>query len=217
MEKKPIPTNILHTIEQEMDSDLHPFLKKILDNIKPIGLAVTGIIAVVAIYSGISTYQSSQKTQAASELGAILITDDGADRLQRLEAFAHSGHKDLRLAARLELAKTLMNEGEYSKAADIWRGIAPNVSSEIKIIAGLGEAKALMAQGEFAQAVEVLTRIKVKTGTGFAPTISSILVFAAEKADQKDLALAEYETLKAQGEGNSDFLDYKINLLKTKS
>jgi len=217
VDNKPIPTNILHTIEQEMDTDLHPLLKKILDNIKPIGVTVVTIIVLVAAYSGVSTYQSSQKNQASSELGTILILNDQATRMERLTTFAHSGHKDLRLVAYLELAKSYMDTGEYAQAANAWKEVALHHSPEVQTIAGLGEAKALIAQGEFAQAVEVLTKLKGKTGPGLTAIISSTLVFAAEKAGQKDVALAEYEALKAQGEGNSDFLNYKINQLKTKS
>ena len=199
-----------------MDSDIHPLLKKILDNIKPIALIVTVVVLAAATYSGLSSYQSSQKEQAASELGTILIMNDNATRLEHLEAFVNSGHKDLRLAARLELAKAFMDLGEYARAAQTWREIGQHVESEMKVIAGLGEASSLIAQDEYGQAVELLTKLKTNSGAGFIPVISSSLVFAAEKAGLKDIALAEYESLKTQNESNSAFIDYKINRLKAK-
>lgn len=217
MEEKNMPTNILQTIEQEMDSDIHPFLKKILDNIKPIGLAVGGIVAAVAVYSGMSTYQESQKTQAVSDLGAIMAMNDDTARLERLESFATSGHSDFRLAARLEMAKVFMNSGEYAKAAEAWRVISQSAGPEMKIVAGLGEAKALIAQEEYTKAIDVLTTIKKGAGDEFASVISSSLAFAAEKAGQKDLAIAEYESLKTKSEGNAAFLEHKINLLRSNS
>jgi type II secretory pathway pseudopilin PulG len=98
MEERSAQSDIIKTIEQEMDSDVHPLLKKILDNIRPIGIAVGGIVAAVAVYSGFNAYQSSQRDKAVSELGAIIILDDQAARTSKLEAFVSSGPADLRPA-----------------------------------------------------------------------------------------------------------------------
>ena len=46
--------------------------------------------------------------------------------------------------------------------------------------------------------------------------ISTNLAFAAEKAGQIDLAVAEYEALKSNAGGNEAFLEYKIKQLSTK-
>ena len=104
MEERNATNDILATIEQEMDSDIHPLLKKILDNIKPIGITIGGIVVAVAVYSGVTTYQESQREKAVSELGVIMTMADQTARIQKLEAFAASGPKELRSAAQLELA-----------------------------------------------------------------------------------------------------------------
>lgn len=215
MEERNAPTDILKTIEQEMDSDIHPVLKKILDNIKPIGLTVGAIVVAVAVYAGVTSYQKSQHASAVQELGGIMVMTDQAARTGKLETFAKSGADDLRAAAQLELARIFMDSGEFDKAADAWRTVAQNPG--MRTVASLGEAKAHMFKGDHAKAVEILNALKKDAGEEFAPAISANLAFAAEKAGQKDLAIAEYEALKSKDSGNEDFLSYKIGKLKAKT
>lgn len=216
MEDKTGQLDILKTIEQEMDSDIHPFLKKILDNIRPIGWAVGGIIAAAAIYSGVTSYQEAQRAKAVSQLGSIIVQADAGSRVQRLEEFAKTAPADLRVAAQLELAKTQMDAKEYDKAASAWRAVADSGVADMRIIAGLGEAKNYMMKGDHAKAVDLLTALKQNASDEYLPMISSALAFAAEKAGRIDAAIAEYESLKAKGDTNTAYLDYKIAALKAK-
>lgn len=206
--------DILKTLEQEMDSDIHPVLKKILDNLKPIGLAVGGIVAAVAVYSGVTSYQESQHEKAVSELGTILVMSDAAQRMERLEAFAQSGPKSLHLAVHLELARLQMESGDFDKAVASWQLVGKDKA--MTTVAGLGQAKALMLKGDYAQAVDILTNLKKNVGEELGAAISTNLAFAAEKAGQIDLAVAEYEALKSNAGGNEAFLEYKIKQLSTK-
>ncbi len=215
MEERNATNDILSTIQQEVDSDMHPLLKKILDNIKPIGITIGGIVAAVAVYSGVTSYQDFQHEKAVSELGGIMVLADQSARAEKLQAFAQSGPKELRSAAQLELARIFMDQKEFEKAAGAWRSVSQ--SADIRIIAGLGEAKALILGGEPAKAVEILSSLKKDASQEFAPAISANLAFAAEKAGQTDLAIAEYEALKSKESGNEAFLDYKIGTLKSKS
>jgi hypothetical protein len=215
MEEREQTTDILKTIEQEMDSDIHPLLKKILDNIKPIGFAIGGIVTAVAVYAGVTSYQEAQHEKAVSELGSIMVLADQTARAEKLQGFVQSGSKELRPAAQLELARIFMDQNDYEKAAEAWRSVGQN--ADIRVIAGLGEAKALILSGEPAKAVEILSVLKKDASQEFAPAISANLAFAAEKAGQIDLAISEYEALKSKESGNEAFLDYKIGMLKSKS
>ena len=215
MEERGQTTDILKTIEQEMDSDIHPLLKKILDNIKPIGITIGGIVTAVAVYAGVTSYQEAQHAKAVSELGGIMVLADQNARTEKLQAFAQSGSKELRPAAQLELARIFMDQTDFEKAAEAWRSVGQN--ADIRIIAGLGEAKALILGGQPAKAVEILSALKKDAGPEFAPAISANLAFAAEKAGQTELAISEYEALRSKESGNEAFLDYKIGALKSKS
>lgn len=216
MEDKTGQIDILKTIEQEMDSDIHPFLKKILDNIKPLAWAVGGIIAAAAVYSGVTSYQEAQRAKAVSQLGGILIQAESADRTQRLEEFAATAPADLRVAARLELAKVYMDTKDFDKAANAWRAVGGSDVSDMRIVAGLGEAKNFMMQGEHAKAADLLANLKQNANDEYQAMISGTLAFAAEKAGRIDVAIAEYESLKAKGDSNTAYLDYKIAALKAK-
>ncbi len=215
MEEREQTTDILKTIEQEMDSDIHPLLKKILDNIKPIGITIGGIVTAVAVYAGVTSYQEAQHDKAVSELGGIMVLADQNARTEKLQAFVQSGPKELRSAAQLELARIFMDQSDFEKAAQAWRAVGQN--ADVRTIAGLGEAKALILGGEPAKAVEILSALKKDAGPEFAPAISANLAFAAEKAGQNDLAISEYEALRSKEGGNEAFLDYKIGTLKSKS
>jgi len=215
MEEREQTSDILKTIEQEMDSDIHPLLKKILDNLKPIGITIGGIVTAVAVYAGVTSYQEAQHEKAVSELGSIMVLADQNARAEKLQEFAQSGPKGLRPAAQLELARIFMDQNDYEKAAEAWRSVGQN--ADIRIIAGLGEAKALILGRQPAKAVEILSALKKDASQEFAPAISANLAFAAEKAGQTDLAISEYEGLKSKESGNEAFLDYKIGMLKSKS
>ncbi|MGE4442435.1 MAG: hypothetical protein AB7D27_13250 [Desulfomicrobium sp.] len=215
MEEHNQTSDILKTLEQEMDTDIHPLLKKILDNLKPIGITIGGIVTAVAVYAGVSSYQETRHEKAVSELGGIMVLADQAARTEKLQTFAQSGPKELRPAAQLELARIFMDQNEFEKAAEAWRSVGQN--ADVRVIAGLGEAKARILGGEPAKAVEILSALKKDAGEEFAPAISANLAFAAEKAGQTDLAISEYEALKSKESGNEAFLDYKIGSLKSKS
>lgn len=211
MEKQNL--DILKTIEQEMDTDVHPILKKILDNIKVIGLAVFAVVAAVAVYSGINIYQEKERAQAVSELGSLSAITDPTERMQKLESFITSAPADIRHGAQLELASLYMEQNEFEKAAAVWKSMGSE--NRFGVVAGLAEARALMFQGKYTEAVNVLTKIQKDAGSAMQPIVSGALAFAAEKSGQNDLAIAQYKTLKAvnPGEGAA-FLDYKIERLK---
>jgi thioredoxin-like negative regulator of GroEL len=101
------------------------------------------------------------------------------------------------------------------KAAAAWKSVAG--SADMKTVAGLGEAKALVMKGDYAGAVTILSALKKDAGEEFAGAISANLAFAAEKAGQTDLAIAEYEALKTKDSGNDAFLEYKIGKLRAKT
>lgn len=210
---EPQSSDILRTIEQEMDSDIHPLLKKILDNIKSIGLVIGGIILVVAVYSGYSAYTDSRQAEATEKFGEIMLQPDPKERISHLEAFAANAPSDMLIAVHLELAKTLMETGAFDRAAQSWETVAAT-DERARVFAGLGKAKSLMMRQEYSQAMDVLHSIKALAGEGLSPLISSTLAFAAEKAGQKDVAVAEYEAMKAADPSISPYAEYKIAQLK---
>lgn len=213
MEKENL--DILKTIEQEMDTDVHPFLKMILDNIKAIGVAVFLIVAAVAVYSGMDVYREKERAKAVSELGLLLETADPAERTQKLESFVASAPSDIRLGARLELASLYMEQNEFEKAAAVWKNVESESKDQFSVVAALAESRALMLKNDYAKAVDILVKAQKNADSAMRPMISGALAFAAEKAGQKDLAIAEYTALKEANPGGAEFLDHKIAQLKS--
>lgn len=215
MEDHNVSPDILNTIQHEIDDDIHPFLKLILDNLKPIALAVGGIVLVVGIYSGVTAYQEAQYAKSVSTLGTILVEQDMNARIKKLEDFAATAPKELQTGIHLELARLYTASGEPTKADEAWKNIGQQEG--MGTISALARANSLIRESNYAAAVEILADAKKNAAEEYAAIISSTLAFAAEQAGQKDVALAEYEFLKSKGQGSDAFLDYKISLLKAAS
>ncbi len=209
--------DILDEIQQEADQDLHPFLKKILDNIKPIGMGIGAIILVVGAYSGYTTYAANQATQLNNTLGTILIQKDSQKQIASLHDFLQNHPSAMPVGTLIELANISMKSKDYTEAADAWGKVAAQTDKEIKILALMGQARALSLQEKFKEALAVLDSIDPLTSKEFATPIARQTAFAAEQAKDWKKALSSYEELKTEGAStNTAFLDMKIADIKTK-
>ena len=209
--------DILRTLEQEMDADMHPLLKMILDNIKAIGLGVAMIILSVAVYAWFSSYQEEQKTRAVSQLGKIIIIDNPEERVVQLTALLAATPEATRPAIQLELAKSYLELEKYDQAGQAWQALDTAGRADLQVIARLGAAKSFLLSGKYADAATALRALKTVAGEDFVSLVSNTLAFAEERAGNIQAALAEYEAIKAKEATNAAFIDYKISMLKQKS
>ena len=212
-----IKPDILDEIQQEADQDLHPLLKKILDNLKPIGIGLGTIILVVGAYSGYTTYSASQASKLDNELGSILIQEDSKKQIASLHDFLKNNPSAMPVGTLIELANTAMQAKDYTEAADAWGKVAGKTDKEIKTLALMGQARALSLQGKFKEALTILEGIDPLTSRDFATPLARQIAFAAEQAKDWKKALTAYEELKTDGATtNTAFLDMKIADIKAK-
>jgi hypothetical protein len=98
---------IIQEIEEEVDETIHPFLEKILNNLKPIGITIAAIVLAAGLYSGYNFYQQSQQEKAANELGKILALKDNKAKADALEAFLKKTPEALKVGVQLEMARVI--------------------------------------------------------------------------------------------------------------
>lgn len=217
MDNKKEQYDILRTLEQEMDTDMHPLLKKILENIKLIGLSVGVIVIGVAVYSWLSVHQADQKDRAVSQLGKIIVIDSPVERISQLNSLLATAPENSRPAMRLELVKSYLELKDYEQAGHVWETLNVAALADLQPVARLGVAKSLLFAGKYVEAATELRALKAVASDEFLSIVANTLAFAEEHAGNTQAALAEYEAIKVKESANTAFIDYKINKLRQKN
>ena len=204
----------LAEVEAHVPEQLHPILEAAFKNGKQLIIAVIAIVAVTAIYAGVSAYNQRALTSAQAKLGAILIEAAGEDKIAKLEALLADVPSAAKSAVLLELAQSSMNNGQYDKAVGYWNQLAGTTDDDLAFVARLGKAKCLTLAGKGAEALTEL-----KDLVGIAPAAFTIptyrqLAVAAELAGDKAEALAAYKKLGEQSLPDKPFVDFKIAQLE---
>jgi len=198
--------------------DLHPILKYVGKNWKPIA---GGVAAILIIIGGLAIYESSTKASIAkvqAEVGTVLSTKDGADRLAGLEKILADGPGAAKDGVLLEIAKTAVEQKDFAKAAEAWKELAASTSKDMRAVALLGEASALSQSGDNAKALEVLDKVQAEAPKTFEMLVVRQTAVTAEAAGNFEKALQSYERLLAEGNlPNKTYLEAKIEELKAKS
>ena len=208
---------IIQEIEEEVDETIHPFLEKILNNLKPIGITIAAIVLAAGLYSGYNFYHQSQQEKAANELGKILALKDNKARVGALEAFLKKTPEALKIGVQLELARVYMQNKDYKQAAQAFAKLARVADESLKPVAVLGQVKALELNKQYGQALEILEKNKQAIPKEYSDQVAQRIAFLAEKVEDWTKALAAYEELKANAQGvETKFFDYKIQTLKKK-
>ncbi len=216
----PSQSPILNEIESEAESTMHPLLEKILNNLKLIGTIIGAIVLLAGGISGYKMYKNHQIEQATSKLESILSRDDAAAKAEALDKFAKKAPDVLSTGVRLELARALMQNGDYRKAAKSFAQLQGK-NNDLQPLAILGKAKALILADEYAKAVAFLERNKGKVPEQYQRPLSNMLAYSAEKSGNWQKALSAYQELKSQsdmfqGQGKAGFFEYKINKMQQK-
>lgn len=183
----------------------------------------TAVVAVVAALLAVAAYvwynQSAKqaKIKAENELGAIISTQTGPERLAALETYLKNAPASTKGAALLEIARTAQEQNAFDKAADAWNQLSITGPDGIRELAVMGRASAVAQGGDKAQAVKILADFLPKAPKGFQPVVARQLAVVAEEAQSWSEALAAYERMKDLGAGgNKDFYEAKISEIKAK-
>lgn len=212
---EPHRKGFLDRIMSEADDSAHPFLEKIQENIKLIGIVVAAVILFFSAYSLNSFWQERKVSQANLKIESIMSQEDPEIRLSMLQEYLPQAPSRVKGAILLETARTSMNMEDYSRAADAFNQLA-DLDRDMRPIAILGSAKAYELKGNNQQAVNTLKNASLPDE--FKVQYLTLLSFNAEKAGDNSLALDAYKQLLEEAQGaDVGFIEYKIELLSQNS
>lgn len=215
-EKKPIPGINLENFQDLLGGrDIHPFLQKMLDNLKPILAGVAVIILAAAVVTGWRLFHQRSLASSQEALGAILVGNTGQAKIAALEKFLPEAPSALKTSIYFELAGASMAVKDYDKAANYWKLLSAADGADTAFLAKLGEARSLALAGKAPEAVKMLAELKQNAAEPYKVTVTRQLALAAELAGDKAAALAAFEELTASGDiGDKPYIESKIAQLK---
>jgi len=206
----------LEEVESHVPEQLHPILEAAFKNQKQIVAGVVAIVAVAALYAGITAYNNSAMTTATAKLGKVLIETSGEEKITQLEGLLNSAPSSARGAVLLELAEASMTNGDYDKAAEFWGKLVGETDDNLKFVARMGQAKALSMAGKSSEALPILKDLVGVASAEYTVSINRQLAVAAEQAGDTAAALAAYKVLAEKGTGDKPYVEYKIAELEAK-
>lgn len=206
----------LDDIESHVPEQLHPILEAAFKHQKQIIIGVVAIIAVAAIYAGMTAYNQRAMTTAQAKLGTILIEASGDDKIAKLEALLGNVPSSVKPAILLELAQSSMSNAKYDKAIGYWNQLVGETDDDLKLVARLGKAKCLTLAGKGAEAVTELNDLTGVAPASFTVPVYRQLAVAAELAGDTNTALMAYQKLAKQPVPDKPFIDFKVAQLEAK-
>jgi predicted negative regulator of RcsB-dependent stress response len=213
---EPRNNNPYDQLLQEAPEELHPVLQFITDHIKLFAIGIGAILLIVGAYAGFSAYQDSQVEKAENELGAILIIQDPAERIEKLNDFLGKAPGETDISARLALAKACMEQKDFQKAADVW-GELKNENANFRFVAWLGQTKCLLLAGKPEAALGELSKMRSEAPPTYNLMINRQAGEAAESAGQYAEAIRNYQELAPQvPPQDRAYLEARIKTLEAK-
>ena len=210
--------NIFTQLETEAQAgEAAPVLLWIGKNRKTIVTIFVVIIAVIIGY-GVWQWQQERATaEAHMALGRILVIDNPAERIKGLEKHLGEAPANLRPGIQMEIAMAAVAAQDFGKAAAAYRAVREALpKSASGILAGLSETALLLQQNKATEAIAVLESMK-DIPDFLKNTFAERKAFALEQAGRLEEALAAYEVmLRNTNAPENDYIQYKLNLLKTK-
>jgi len=199
----------------EHDNPLSAFLSK---NWRTLAAAIVAAVLAAGGYAAYTAYAKKAKATAENDLGAIIATQTGPERLAALEAYAKTAPASTKDAALLELARTATEQGNFAKASEAWNQLSLAAPGGVRDLALLGQASALAQAGDKAQAVKILADFLPKAPKTFQPLVARQLAAVAEDAQAWTEALAAYERMRDAVEGSNKALyESKIAEIRAKT
>lgn len=208
----------MQDIQISHPEDQNAFLHFIVTQWRVLAILIVAVLLAVAGYSYYQHVRQQAKVQAENNLGLIIATKTGPDRMAALEDFLKTAPSSIKDAVLLEIARTSMDQGKFDKAAQAWGELAKTAPEGMRTVAAIGEATTLAQTGEKEKAVKLLVDLLPKAPQTFQLPVARQLASLAEDAQMYPEAAAAYERLKeaAGSAGNKAFYDTKIADLKSK-
>ena len=208
---------IIDEMDQHVPDELHPLLQYFVDNLKKIVAGISAIILVVAVYAGVQAYNNHNLEKNVEKLGAILLNEKGAQKIEALKALAKDCPSAMREGVRLQLATALMLNKQYLEAESIYKELEGVDDKNMSTIVSLSLVRTYMDQNQSDKALDELKKLKASAPESYRPVVSMQLANAAEQAQDWPTALESYKSLAEKAQpGVADYYKYKIKQIEAK-
>ena len=195
-----IPGSLMGEIQSEVAVEATPLLSFVLRNSRIIVTCIVLLVLVIAGVGGWQWHQTRVEREAHLELGRILVSTQGPDRIAALETFLPAAPSAMKSGVQLEIATTALGLEQYGKAADAYA------------------ADLLQRQGKYAEALAVFDSLEKSAPESLRPAILEGQAMSAELAGKLDRALAAYESIATSlgDAANNGYFQAKIAELKAR-
>ena len=206
-----IPGSLMGEIQSEVAVEATPLLSFVLRNSRIIVTCIVLLVLVIAGVGGWQWYQTRVEREAHLELGRILVSTQGPDRIAALETFLPAAPSAMKSGVQLEIATTALGLEQYGKAAADPKG-------SIGMMAAINQADLLQRQGKYAEALAVFDSLEKSAPESLRPAILEGQAMSAELAGKLDRALAAYESIATSlgDAANNGYFQAKIAELKAR-
>ena len=214
-----IPGSLMGEIQSEVAVEATPLLSFVLRNSRIIVTCIVLLVLVIAGVGGWQWYQTRVEREAHLELGRILVSTQGPERIAALETFLPAAPSAMKSGVQLEIATTALGLEQYGKAADAYAAVAAaDPKGSIGMMAAINQADLLQRQGKYAEALAVFDSLEKSAPESLRPAILEGQAMSAELAGKLDRALAAYESIATSlgDAANNGYFQAKIAELKAR-
>lgn len=205
-----------HELADEITKEATPIFDTLM-RYKHIIAGVAGVvIAVAAIYTGVTLWNSYTHSSAKEKLGDILLTNSAQERIDALKDFVADAPEGVRNGATFELVGAQVQMGQFDDAVQTWDQLIARLENpELLALAKLGKARTLLLAGKADEALAMAQGLRADTPESFAVPVNRIVAAAAEQAGDTQAALEAYQALLSGGQtADAEYLNYKISRLQ---
>ena len=214
-----IPGSLMGEIQSEVAVEATPLLSFVLRNSRIIVTCIVLLVLVIAGVGGWQWHQTRVEREAHLELGRILVSTQGPERIAALETFLPAAPSAMKSGVQLEIATTALGLEQYGKAADAYAAVAAaDPKGSIGMMAAINQADLLQRQGKYAEALAVFDSLEKSAPESLRPAILEGQAMSAELAGKLDRALAAYESIATSlgDAANNGYFQAKIAELKAR-
>ena len=206
-----IPGSLMGEIQSEVAVEATPLLSFVLRNSRIIVTCIVLLVLVIAGVGGWQWHQTRVEREAHLELGRILVSTQGPERIAALETFLPAAPSAMKSGVQLEIATTALGLEQYGKAADAYAAVAAaDPKGSIGMMAAINQADLLQRQGKYS--------LEKSAPESLRPAILEGQAMSAELAGKLDRALAAYESIATSlgDAANNGYFQAKIAELKAR-
>ncbi len=194
-ENTPKSPTLLEQMSSEVTPATSPLLTFLTTHAKLIAIVMVLCFAGAAGY-GIYTWNENKKIAEAQEaLSRILVLDNDADRLAKLEAFLPTAPDAMRKGLSLIIASTAMKAKKYEEAFKAWESLATDPRDPLYVTASIGKADSLAPQGKAGEGLAVLEGMTLPADSPAAGLVNILIVNFAEDVGNTEKAIAACEKI----------------------